>query len=83
MDPYWTPKNDNLRGYLFSRFFVLFVGSFFGKLMGFIAPEMVPWLSKKSEDQPGGPRTNLEVFGDEVSFQYFLKNMKIDFPHAM
>ncbi len=27
---------------------------------------MVPWLSKKSEDQSGGPRTNLEVFGDEV-----------------
>ena len=40
-------------------------GSFFEKLIGFIAPEMVPWLSKKSEDQSGGPRTNLEVFGDE------------------
>ena len=40
---------------------------------GFIAPEMVPWLSEKSEDQSGGPRTNLEVFGDEVSFQYFWK----------
>ena len=66
-------KNDDL-GRL-SRFpdFVLGEGSFFGKLIGFIAPEMVPWLSKKSEDQPGGPRTNLEVFGDEVSFQYFQK----------
>ena len=34
------------------------------------------WLrgsQTKSEDQPGGPRTNLEVFGDEVSFQYFPK----------
>jgi hypothetical protein len=45
----------------------------FGNLIGFIAPEMVPWLSKKSEDQSGGPRTNLAVFGDEVSFQYFPK----------
>ena len=54
-----------------SRFF--WGGSFFGKLIGFIAPEMVPWLSKKPKDQPGGPRTNLEAFGDEVSFQYFPK----------
>ena len=46
----------------------IFRGSFFGKLFGFIAPEMVPWLSKNSEDQSGGPRTNLEVFGDEVNF---------------
>ena len=28
---------------------------------------------KKSEDQSGGARTNLEVFGDEVSLQYFQK----------
>ena len=49
------------------------LGSFFGKLMYLIAPEMGPWLKKKSEDQSGGPRTNLEVFGDEVSFQYFQK----------
>ena len=58
-------------------------GLIFRENSWFIAPEMVPWLSKKSEDQPGGPRTNLEVFGDEASFQYFQKNMKIDFPHAM
>ena len=50
------------------------LGSLFGKLTGFIAPEMVPWLSNKSEDQSGGPRTNLDVFGDEVSFQYFPKH---------
>jgi hypothetical protein len=56
---------------------------FCGKLIGFIAPEMVPCLSNKSEDQSGGPRTNLAVFGDEVTFQYFQKNMKIDFPDAM
>ena len=31
---------------------------------------------KKTEDQSGGPRTNLEVFGDEVSFQYFQKTWK-------
>ena len=62
---------------------MFFVGSFVGTLIGFIAPEMVPWLSKKSEAQSGGPRTNLEVPGDEVSFQYFPKNMEIDFPYAM
>jgi len=28
---------------------------------------------KKNENPSGGPRTNLEVFGDEVSFQYFQK----------
>ena len=33
-------------------------GSFFGKLIGSKAPEMVPWLSKKSADQSGGPRTH-------------------------
>ena len=38
-----------------------------------MAPEMVPWLSIKSEGQSGGPRKNMEVFGDEVSFQYFQK----------
>ena len=32
---------------------------------------LVPWLPKKSEDQSGGQRNNLEV--DEVSFQYFQK----------
>ena len=53
------------------RFFCFL--SLFGKLIGFIAPEMVPWLSKQSEDQSGGPKTNLQVFGDEVSFQYFQK----------
>ena len=60
-----------LGGYPISRIFSL--GSFLGKLIGFIAPEpeMVPWLSKKSEDQSGGPKTNLEVFGDEVRFHYF------------
>jgi hypothetical protein len=66
----------------FSRF-PFYGGVIFGKINLFKAPEMVPWLSKKSEDQPGGPRTNLEVFGDEVSFQYFQKNMKIDFPCVM
>jgi len=30
-------------------------------------------LPKKSEDQSGGPGNNLEVFSDEVSFQYFQK----------
>ena len=49
------------------------LGSFFGKLIDLIAPEMAPWLQKKSEDQSGGPRTNLEIFGDEASFQYFPK----------
>ena len=44
---------------------------------------MVPWLSKKNEDQSGGPMANLEVFGDEASFQYFQKNMEIDFPHVL
>jgi hypothetical protein len=52
-------------------------GVILGKLMCFIVPEMVPWLSKKSEAESGGPRNNLEVFGDQVSFQYF-QNMKID-----
>ena len=66
-----------------SQIVFVFLVSISGKLMGFIAPEVVPWLSKKSEDQSGGPKTNWEVFGDEVSFQYFQKNMKIDFPHAM
>ena len=41
---------------------------------------LVPWPSKKSEDQSGGPRTNLEVFGDEVSFQYFKKTWKSTSP---
>ena len=30
-------------------------------------------VEEKSEDQYAGPRTNLEVFGDEVSLQYFPK----------
>ena len=34
----------------------------------------------KSEDQSGGPRTNLEVFADEVSFQYFQKTRKSTSP---
>ena len=51
------------------------------KIRLFAAPEMVPWRQNKSEDQSGGPRTNLEVFGEEVSFQYFQKT--IDFPDAM
>ena len=42
--------------------------SFVGKLIYFIALEIVPWLKKENEDQSGGPRINLEVFGDEVSF---------------
>ena len=46
-------------------------------------PKYQPEFSKKIEDQSGGPMTNLEAFGDEVSFQYFQKNMKIDFRHAM
>ena len=53
---------------------ICFLVYFFGKLIYLIAPEMVPWLYKKSEDQSGGPRTNLEVFGGEVSFQYFQKH---------
>ena len=52
---------------------VFLLGSFSEKQIGFIAPEMVPWLSRKSEDKYGGPRTNLEVFGDEVILQYFPK----------
>ena len=38
--------------------YVVLVSSF-GKLIILIAPEMGPWLSKQSEDQSGGPRTNL------------------------
>jgi hypothetical protein len=49
------------------------VGSFVGKLCHLIAPEMGPELKKTSADQSGGLRTHLEVFGDEVSFQYFQK----------
>ena len=65
-----STNEDFLR---FSRFpNNIFHGVFFTK-NGFIAPDMVPWLSKKSEDQSGGPKTNLEVFGDKVSFQYFQK----------
>ena len=52
---------------------ILFWGHF-RKISWFIAPEVVPWLSKKCEDEPRGPRTNLDVFGDEVSFQYFQKH---------
>ena len=37
---------------------------------------MVPWLKTKSEDQSGDPPTNLQVFGDEVGFQYFQKTWK-------
>ena len=76
-------KNDDV-GRL-SRFpeSIICVESLFGKLLFLIAPGMVPWLLKKTNDQSGGPRTNLEVFGDEVSFQYFPKNMKIDFPHVL
>ena len=59
-----------LGGFQVSLFFRV---SFVGKIVGFIAPEMVPWLSKKSEDQSGDPNTNVEVFGDEVGFQYFQK----------
>ena len=67
-EPFYQKNHDLGRLSSFpEHMFVL--GSFFGKLIGFIVPEMVPWLSKKSKDQPGGPRTNLEVFGDEVSFQ--------------
>ena len=57
----------------FPRTFSFLLGSFVGTLIYLIAPEMVLWLKKESEDQSGGPRTNLEVFGDEVSFQYFQK----------
>ena len=62
---------------LFDPFFRV---SFFGTLIGFVAPEMVPWLSKTSEDQSAGPKTNLEVFGAEVSFQYFPKTRKLTSP---
>ena len=68
--------NDDFE--MFSRFpgNVLFLVSFFGKSIGFLAPGMVPWLSKKSEDQSGGPKTNLEVFGEEGRFQFFKKTCK-------
>jgi hypothetical protein len=59
------------------------LGSLVEEIIYLIAPEMAPRLLKKSEDQSGGPRTNLDVFGDEVSFQSFQKNMKIDFPHVL
>ena len=62
-----------LEGFPISRDFFFVGGSFSGNLIGLIAPEMMPWLSKKNEDQSGGPKTNLEVFGDEVSLQYFPK----------
>jgi len=52
---------------------IFVLGSFFGKLIYLIALEMGSWLTNKSEDQSGVPRTNLDVFGDEVSFQYFQK----------
>ena len=48
-------------------------GSFFGKLICFIVPEMVSWLSKKSEAESGRPRNNLQVFCDQVSFPYSQK----------
>jgi len=41
---------------------------------------MAHWLLTKNEDQSGGPRTNLEVFGDEVNFQYFQKTWKSTSP---
>ena len=47
--------------------------SHFSEMNWFYFPEVVPWLSNKIEDQSGGPKTNREVFGDEVSFQYFPK----------
>ena len=56
------------------------LGSLFGKSIYLIGPEMVPWLLKKSEDQSGDPRTILQVFGDEVSFQYFHKTWKSTSP---
>jgi len=62
-------KNDDF-GRL-SKFPCLFLrGCIFRKINWFY---LVPWLPKKSEDQSGGPSTNLKVFGDEVSFQYFQK----------
>ena len=70
--------NDDLgRLSRFPDFF--FGGSCFRKINGFYSS----WdgaLAKNSEDQPGGPRNNLEVFGDEVSFQYFQKTRKSTSP---
>ena len=62
----------------------LFVVHVLEKSIGFIAPEMVPWLSTtkirgptwRPEDQFGG----VWWWSD---FPIFPKNMKIDFPHAM
>ena len=70
-------KNDK-----FGRFprFPDFSGVIYRKINWFCLSEMVPWLKKKSEDQPGGQRTNLKVFGDEVSFQYFPKTWKSTSP---
>ena len=44
-----------------------------------VQPE-APGVREKSKDQSGGPRTNLEVFGDVVSFQYFQKTWKSTSP---
>ena len=48
-------------------------GVIFGKINWFYSSWDGALAFKKSEDQSGGPSSNLEVFGDEVSFQYFQK----------
>ena len=54
----WSPEN------------IICGGHFLKKQKCFI---FLRWCPTKPEDQPGGPRTNLEVFGDEVTFQNFQK----------
>ena len=65
------------RDYCIFPFFLCW--SFCEKWIYLIAPEMGPWLLRKSEDQSGGPRTSLEVFDDEVTFQFTVKCWKVDF----
>ena len=68
-----TPRPPKFQVVQFPETYI-WSGLFFGKFIYLTATEMGPWLKKKSEDQSGGPRTNLEVFGDEVSFQNFQKH---------
>ena len=44
-------------------------GSILGKFIGFYLDQKPLAFEEKFKDQLGDPRTNLEVFGDEVSFQ--------------
>ena len=53
---------------------------FFGSFSKWIFAEgrstRSPWCKERSNDKSGCPMTNLEVFGDEASLQYFQKTLK-------